>query len=264
MPSRLPVLFLSHGSPMHAIEPSLAATVWAQVAAGLPRPSAVLMVSAHWESSLPLLGGSALPETIHDFGGFPTELYRLRYPASGAPEVAQQALNLLRAAGFTAGIDGFRGLDHGAWIPLLKMFPHADVPVLQLSVQPALGALHHHALGVALARLREAGVLIVGSGHMTHNLRDAFAGMRAGGEPDVAAYAREFRDWVDAALREGRVDELLQWDTLAPHARRAHPTPEHFLPLFVALGAAGAEAQVHSLCAGYDFGVLAMDAYRFD
>ena len=146
----------------------------------------------------------------------------------------------------------------------LERLRQADVPVLQLSVQPALGAAHHHALGQALASLRDAGVLIVASGHMTHNLRDAFAGMRAGGNLPVATYASEFRDWVDARVHGGQIDELLQWETRAPQARRAHPTPEHFLPLFVALGAAGAGYQVESLCAGYDFGVLAMDAYRFD
>ncbi|MET7015869.1 DODA-type extradiol aromatic ring-opening family dioxygenase [Uliginosibacterium flavum] len=263
MNTRLPVLFLSHGSPMHAIEPSAAADAWAQAAAGLLRPRAVLMVSAHWDSGLPLLGGSAQPETIYDFGGFPDELYRIRYAAPGAPDVAQQAQALLREAGFTAGIDGCRGLDHGAWIPMLKMYPQADVPVLQLSVQPALGAAHHHALGQALASLRDAGVLIVGSGHMTHNLRDAFVGMRQGDNLPVAAYANEFRDWIDVRVRGGQIDELLQWETQAPQARRAHPTPEHFLPLFVALGAAGAGYQVQSLSAGYDFGVLAMDAYRF-
>lgn len=262
MSEALPVLFISHGSPMHAIEPSAAALAWAQAAAELPRPRAVLMVSAHWESSLPLLGGSAQPETIHDFGGFPAELYRLRYPASGAPDVAREALESLRAGGFTAGIDGCRGLDHGAWIPLMKMYPQADVPVLQLSVQAELGAAHHYALGRALSGLRESGVLIVGSGHMTHNLRDAFSAMRQGGA--LAAYAVEFRDWVDVRLRGGRVEELLSWDTLAPQARRAHPTPEHFMPLFVALGAAGETFQARSLCAGYDFGVLAMDAYRLD
>lgn len=263
MPTRLPVLFLSHGSPMHAVEPSPVTRLWSQAAASLPRPRAVLMVSAHWDSSLPLLSGAAQPDTIHDFGGFPPELYRLRYPAPGAPDVAQEALALLRSAGFTAGIDGCRGLDHGAWIPLLKMYPQVDVPVLQLSLQSQMGAAHHYALGQALAGLRDAGVLIIGSGHMTHNLRDAFAGMRAASEPVVAAYAREFRDWVDACLLEGRTEDLLHWETRAPHARRAHPTPEHFLPLFVALGAAGS-SPARSLCAGYEFGVLAMDAYRFD
>lgn len=260
----LPVFFISHGSPMQALEQGGASAVWARMAASLPVPRAVLMVSAHWESKLPLLGGNAQPESIHDFGGFPDDLYSLRYPAPGAPDVAQEAQALLRAAGFTAGIDAYRGLDHGAWIPLLKMYPQANVPVLQLSLQPALGAAHHFALGQALAGLREERVLIVGSGHMTHNLRDAFAGMRAEAEMPVAAYAREFRDWIAARMHPGGLAELLEWESMAPQARRAHPTPEHFMPLFVALGAAGAEFQAHNLCAGYEFGVLAMDVYRFE
>lgn len=233
------------------------------MATRFPKPRAVLVVSAHWDSSLPLLGGAAQPETIHDFGGFPPELYRLRYPAPGAPDVAQEALALLRVAGFTAGIDGCRGLDHGAWIPLLKMYPHAEVPVLQLSVQSQLGSVHHYALGRALTGLRDSGVLILASGHMTHNLRDAFAGMRGASQPSGASYASEFRDWVDACLREGRAEDLLQWDTKAPHARRAHPTVEHFLPLFVALGAACGSA-AHCVFSDYEYGVLAMDVYRFD
>jgi 4,5-DOPA dioxygenase extradiol len=256
----MPVIFLSHGSPMMAVESNPASQAWATEAARLPRPQAVLMVSAHWESGVPLLGGSAQPEMIYDFGGFPEALYRIRYPAPGVPEIAQQAQALLREAGFTAGIDGCRGLDHGAWVPMLKMYPQADVPVLQLSVQPALGAAHHYALGQALAPLRAAGVLIVGSGHMTHNLRDAFSPKEQG---SVAPYAIEFRDWVDSRVRAGQIEELLQWESLAPQAKRAHPTPDHFLPLFVALGAAGAAYQVESLCAGYDMGALAMDAYRF-
>ncbi|MDO6387528.1 class III extradiol ring-cleavage dioxygenase [Uliginosibacterium sp. 31-12] len=260
MASRRPVFFLSHGSPMHAVEPSAAATAWAVEAAQLPVPAAVLMVSAHWESNLPLLGGAAAPETIHDFGGFPAELYRLRYPAAGAPEIARQALALLREAGFPAGIEGCRGLDHGAWVPMMKMYPQADVPVLQLSVQPGLDAAHHLALGAALAPLREQGVLIVGSGHMTHNLRDWFHGASGG----AGAYAREFRDWVATRLASGDSRSLLEWAYKAPHAQRAHPTPDHFLPLFVALGAAGEGAQGKCFHEAFERGTLAMDAWRWD
>ncbi|WP_211209855.1 DODA-type extradiol aromatic ring-opening family dioxygenase [Uliginosibacterium gangwonense] len=260
MTTRMPVLFISHGSPMHAIEPSTAATAWAEFAAGIPVPRAVLMVSAHWESGIPLLGGNPQPETIHDFGGFPEELYRIHYAAPGAPDVAQEALQLLRDAGFSAGIEGCRGLDHGAWIPMLKMYPRANIPVLQLSVQPALGAPHHLALGRALMALRDTGVFIIGSGHMTHNLRDFFVNPVSSG---AVPYVKEFRDWVDQRVRSGNTEELLQWEHLAPHARRAHPTSEHFLPLFVALGAAGEGYKVESSFEYFDGGVLAMDAYKF-
>src|SRR5688500_19271482 len=172
MQPTLPVLFVSHGSPMTALEPGAAGAAWKAFARSLPAPRAVLIASAHWETELPMLTGTPKPETIHDFGGFPQPLYALRYPAAGAPDVAAEALGLLKSAGITAGVDGCRGLDHGAWVPLMHMFPDAEVPVVQLSVQPARGAEHHIALGRAIAPLSDKGVLIVGSGHATHNLRD--------------------------------------------------------------------------------------------
>lgn len=258
---KLPVLFVSHGSPMQAVETTPASLAWQRVAQELPKPAAILMVSAHWESDIPLLTGSEQPETIHDFGGFPEALYRLRYSAPGVPALAQRIQSGLQAAGFTAGIEGCRGLDHGAWIPLLKMYPEADIPVLQLSVQPALGAAHHLALGQAIAGLRDDGVLIIGSGHMTHNLRDWFYPDRLGAD---AGYAVKFRDWIDQRIHSHDTDALQNWEQKAPYARRAHPSVEHFMPLFVALGAAGQGYQVDSLCAGYDNDVLAIDAYRFN
>ena len=171
---RQAALFLSHGSPMHAIAASDAARAWSAYGQQTPRPRAVLMVSAHWDTGLAMLSGARAPETIHDFGGFPEELYRIRYPAPGAPELAERARVLLKAAGIAAGIDGSRGLDHGAWVPLRHLYPEADVPVVQLSVQSGLGARQHWALGRALSSLRDEGVLIIASGHMTHNLRDYF------------------------------------------------------------------------------------------
>ncbi|PAS95595.1 MAG: dioxygenase [Candidatus Dactylopiibacterium carminicum] len=256
--SAMPVLFISHGSPMHAVQEHPAALAWVSAVSQLTRPKAVLMVSAHWESGPPLIGGAEQPETIHDFGGFPDELYRIRYPAPGAPDLAARIQNLLRDAGLEAGIDGCRGLDHGAWVPLLKMYPQADVPVLQLSVQPGLDARHHLKLGAALSHLRKEGVLIVGSGHMTHNLRDWFHGARI----DAGPYAREFRDWVAKHLLAKDIDALSAWEEQAPHARRAHPTPEHFLPLFVALGAAKDDLAPECLHSSFEYGVLAMDAWR--
>ncbi len=260
MSTALPVLFISHGSPMHAVEPSQAAADWATESQRLPRPRAILMVSGHWESSLPLVGGAAQPETIHDFGGFPDELYRIRYAAPGAPDVAQEVIASLQAAGIRSGVEGFRGLDHGAWVPLLKMYPAADVPVLQLSVQPELGAAHHVALGRAIAGLRERGVLIIGSGHMTHNLRDYMMSWR-GVKAD--AYAVEFRDWISARLLADDLPALLEWESRAPHARRAHPTTEHFMPFFVALGAGEALGRPIRFHESLEQGVLAMDAWRW-
>jgi 4,5-DOPA dioxygenase extradiol len=245
---------------MHALEAGAAGEVWRGLGTSLPRPQAILIASAHWEASLPMLGGAPAPETIHDFYGFPEPLYRIRYPAPGAPALAQRAQNLLRAAGIASAIDDARGLDHGAWSPLLHMYPKADVPVAQLSIQTELGAAHHLALGRALAPLTEEGVLVIGSGHMTHNLREWMRGQFADGP---APYVQKFRDWVDAHIRAHDDAVLADYRARAPHAARAHPTEEHFLPLFVALGAAGRKARPERLLDTIEGGVLAMDAYLF-
>ena len=258
--NKLPTIFISHGSPMHALHAGAAGEAWAALGQRLPRPRAILIASAHWETRLPMLTSGEQPETIHDFSGFPEPLYRIRYQAPGAPEVARRAQALLKDAGFTAGIDGCRGLDHGAWSPLLHAYPAADVPVVQLSLQTALGAPHHLALGRALAPLADEGVLIIGSGHMTHNLREWSRGMQTGGE---AAYVREFRQWVHTRIEANDFDTLVDWRSRAPHAVRAHPTDEHFLPLFVALGAAGEHVRAEHFFDAVEDGVLAMDAYLF-
>jgi 4,5-DOPA dioxygenase extradiol len=256
----MPTLFLSHGSPMDALEPGVAGRAWADLGRTLPRPRAVLMVSAHWESAVPMLSGNTRPETIHDFGGFPPELYRLAYAAPGAPQLATQSVALLKAAGIAAGVDGSRGLDHGAWVPLRWMYPDADVPVVQLSVQPGLGAAHHVQMGRALAPLTQDGVLIIGSGHTTHNLRDWMANAR---QPRPLAYAKAFSDWLAAALAAHDTDALVAWRETAPEATRAHPSDEHFLPLFVAYGAAGDASRPERVVDGFLNGALAMDSYLF-
>lgn len=259
--NRLPVLFVSHGSPMTAIEPGAAGGKWNALARSLPRPRAVLIASAHWETELPMLTGHPKPETIHDFGGFPDALYALRYAAPGAPDVAAEAAATLKAAGITAGIDGCRGLDHGAWVPLMHMYPQADVPVVELSVQPARGAAHHLALGRALAPLSERGVLIVGSGHATHNLRDWMMHLQ---RPAALPYVAQFADWLADRLAANDRDALVAWREQGPGAPRAHPTDEHFLPLLVAFGAAGDHPRVDRVHRDIVNGALAMDAYRFD
>ncbi len=260
MNNRMPTLFLSHGSPMYALEPGAAGRAWTKLGRSLPKPRAVLMVSAHWETSVPMLSGNAQPETIHDFGGFPPELYRVTYPARGMPELAAQSVALLKSAGIAAGVDGCRGLDHGAWVPLRWMYPEADVPVVQLSVQPQLGPTHHVRLGRALAPLADDGVLIIGSGHTTHNLRDWVANSR---KPEPLAYARAFSAWLAATLDAHDTDALEAYRELAPEASRAHPSEEHFLPLFVAYGAAGDDARPDRVFEGFENGALAMDSYLF-
>ena len=266
--SSLPTLFISHGSPMHAVSAGRAGEAWTELGRRLTRPRAILVASAHWETELPMVATSKQAETIHDFGGFPPELFRIRYSAPGAPDEAQRALQLLRDAGLTASANGCRGLDHGAWVPLLRLYPGADVPVAQISIQPSLDADHHLRVGAALAPLVRDGVLIIGSGHLTHNLREWIADARRRGsmaidEREPERYVSEFCTWVDNALRSDDRAALAGWLEKAPHARRAHPTPEHFLPLMVAFGAAGPAAMVEHIDAGVDSGVLAMDAYLF-
>jgi 4,5-DOPA dioxygenase extradiol len=257
----MPTFFISHGSPMHAIDPGEAAGAWRSMADSVPPPSAVLVASAHWETSLPMLTGRDRLPTIHDFSGFPEELYRIRYDAPGAPEVARRAQALLREVGYAAEVDGDRGIDHGAWVPLRHMYPDANVPVVQVSVQTALGTAHHLRIGEALAPLADEDVLIVGSGHVTHNLRDWAMSRR---DARVLEYVPRFAEWLNERIADDDRDAVLDYRDRAPSGMRAHPTEEHFLPLFVAWGAAGEAARATRVLSRVDDGALAMDAYRFD
>ncbi|HTS53782.1 MAG TPA: class III extradiol ring-cleavage dioxygenase [Burkholderiales bacterium] len=256
----LPTLYVSHGAPTLALDPGNTGPALTALGRELPRPAAILMVSAHWETPRPAASTASQPETIHDFGGFPDELYRMTYPAPGAPDVARRAKDLLDAAGIGADLDPRRGLDHGAWVPLRFLYPAADVPVTQLSIQPRLGPAHHYRVGEALRALTEAGVLIIASGSLTHNLYELrMTASKPGPEP----YALEFQEWVYQAINANDIAMLLDYRRLAPQAVRAHPTDEHFLPLFVALGAAGGSVPVRRVNREITFGALAMDAYLF-
>ncbi|MDR3412013.1 MAG: class III extradiol ring-cleavage dioxygenase [Formivibrio sp.] len=257
----LPGLFVSHGSPMLALDAGRTGQAWQQLAAKLPRPRAILMLSAHWSTRQPVVSASHAPETIHDFGGFPPALYTLQYPAPGAPWLAEKVSALLDAASLPASSHPDRGLDHGAWVPLRVMYPGADIPVAQLSLQSQMGPAYHYRLGQALASLREEGILIIGSGSLTHNLMDVV--WNAGDdESNVAAYVREFQGWIHDKLLAGDLDAILDYRQQAPHARRAHPSEEHLLPLFFSMGsAAGGQVQRHF--SGITEGVLAMDIYSF-
>jgi len=246
---------------MHAIQPGAVRAVWQGIARDLPRPRAILIASAHWETDFPAVTGAARPETIHDFYGFPKPLYEIQYPADGDPGLAARAVNLLHESGMKAATDPVRGLDHGAWSPLLHMYPGADVPVVQVAVQTALGPSHHLELGRALAPLAGEGVLIIGSGHLTHNLRDR---VRDGGAVGPAPYAVHFQDWVRQRIERRALDELADYRRLSADGVRAHPSDEHFLPLFVALGAAPENYSPERLYDGIETGALAMDAYRFN
>lgn len=260
--SRLPVLFVSHGAPTLPLESSAAHDFLTGLCAALGRPRAILVVSAHWETGQPAVSTAVQPETIYDFHGFPEALYRLRYPAPGAPQLAARVAGLLAASGMPARLDPQRGLDHGAWTPLILMYPQADIPVTQLSIQPQAGAEYHLKLGEALRPLREEGVLILASGSVTHNLRE-FRGS-AGREARPPAWVTEFNEWLAAALLAGRRCDLAAYRSKAPHAARNHPTEEHLLPLLVAAGAADGRGEVERLHSSYAYGVIGMDAYRFD
>lgn len=251
----IPVVFVSHGSPLSLVEAPDALVCWRALGAALPNPRAILAVSAHWEAGLPTTSRAAMPATIHDFYGFPPDLYRLRYPAPGAPALAERAVGLLRAAGIAAALDDDRGLDHGAWMPLLSMFPDADIPVTQLAL--AGGPAEQFAVGRALAPLREEGMLILASGAITHNFgwMDRNAGPEAAPLPQAVAFA----EWVAAKVGSGDTAALLDYRR-APYGAAAHPTADHILPLFTALGAADGDAsQRHQL--RYAYRALAMDAY---
>jgi 4,5-DOPA dioxygenase extradiol len=259
----LPTLFVSHGAPTLPVTDTPAKRFLGELPARLPtRPKAILAVSAHWETEIPTVNLVAVNSTIHDFGGFAPELYELRYPAPGSAELAERVGELLAAEGVACRVDRSRGLDHGAWTPLLLMYPQADVPVVQLSVQPHLGPAHHLAVGRALQALRSEAVLVIGSGSFTHDLSE-FRHRRhelEGAEPDWVA---SFAAWFDTALTEGRTNDLLAYRRLAPNAARNHPTEEHLLPLYVALGAAGDRPSARRLHASVTHGVLRMDVYAF-
>jgi 4,5-DOPA dioxygenase extradiol len=257
----LPALFISHGSPLQAVDGGRTTEAWRALAAELPRPRAVLAVSAHWETPAPVVSGAERPETIHDFGGFPGALFEIQYPAPGSPWLAGRVRDLLSADGFEVTVDPQRGLDHGAWVPLRAMYPDAGVPIAQLSIQPHLGPEHHVRLGRALAPLRDEGVLIAATGSMTHNLRDWRPVHRAEGDSPPLPYVPAFQEWMHDKLTRNDIDALVDYRQRAPGAVRAHPSDEHLLPLYVAIGAGGsAVRRVHG---DIKEAALAMDAYTF-
>ncbi|MCW5731552.1 MAG: dioxygenase [Alphaproteobacteria bacterium] len=259
--------FIGHGAPTLPLQDIPArhflAGLGRTIEARQGRPRAILCVSAHWETDVPAVSLCPHPETIHDFYGFPEELYRLRYDAPGAPAVAEQAAALIERAGMTCRRDAGRGLDHGTWIPLMLLWPDADIPVAQIAIQPHLGPAHHLALGRALAELTAKDVLLLASGGAVHNLQHIFreGGMREPAPPD---WAMGFDRWLADALHAGDEARLLDYRRASPDAVKAHPRDEHLIPLFVALGAAGPDARVERLHASFDFGSLSLAAYAFE
>lgn len=245
---------------MLAVQDSAAGRFLDRLGASLPTPRAVVVASAHFMAPVPTVGASASPATVHDFGGFPRELYDLEYPAQGEPALAAHVAELLADAGLAPAVLPHQGIDHGVWVPLRRMYPQADIPVVPLSVNPMGDAAHHLAVGQALGGLRDEGVLVIGSGGFVHNLGDLDWQHADGPMPP---WASEFADWMRQRLASHDIDALLDWQRQAPHAGHAHPTVEHLMPLFVALGAGGDTATVRTLHQSHEFGSLALDAFAF-
>jgi 4,5-DOPA dioxygenase extradiol len=255
--TRMPSVFISHGAPTYALEPGIAGPQLAALGASL-RPKAVLIMSPHWMTRELTVSSIAMPKTIHDFGGFPEPLYRLQYPAKGSAEFALKALGLLQAAGIPAIASEAWGLDHGAWVPMMHMFAEAQFPVFQVSMPSQLNLESAYALGRILKPLRDEGLLIIGSGSLTHNLyeieRDS---------PLAAKYVQEFQAWIRDKVVGADLAALLNADSEAPDFARAHPTSDHFLPLLFSAGAADVDEKVDVLEGGIEHHVLSMESYVF-
>lgn len=256
MPSP-PSLFLSHGAPDLPIQTGSTQAFLRQLFQVIPKPIAIVAISAHWLTAHPTVSKAAHPETVYDFGGFSQHLYELTYPAPGDPILAERIAELLTQSGFTPRLNGRRGYDHGIWTPLILADPAGKIPVVQISVQPYETPQHHLYLGKALSPLRAEGVLILGSGAATHNL-GSFSGSYDAPPPE---WAVEFDRWLAQTIAANDLSSLLNYRNLAPYARKNHPTEEHLFPLFVALGAGGRGHQIHH---NFTYGAFSMAAYAFE
>lgn len=257
-----PALFVGHGSPMIMIEPSPAREFLSGLGDRFARPDAIVVVSAHHDMTEAVVTAVEAPPTIHDFGGFPQPLYDMHYPAKGDPALAREIAGLLAADGVPVALDPARGLDHGAWVPLMLGWPTADIPVVQLSISTRHAPDWHYRIGGLIAPLRHRNVMIIGSGSLTHNLREIFVGGR-GHDAEVAEWAAEFADWMKGRMDAGDTQAVLEAVERGPHGRQNHPTMDHILPLYAALGAGGEGARAERLHHSFTYGVLAMDAYAF-
>jgi 4,5-DOPA dioxygenase extradiol len=247
-------------------EPSAIRTFLSQLGEQLVKPSAIVVASAHYESQEPEIVSDPEPETVYDFGGFDPALYEMIYPAKGDPGIASEILGLFEKAGIAASLKPKRGFDHGTWTPLMLAYRDGDIPVVQISIQPGRDASHHYRLGAALQSLRDRNILVIGSGHITHNLRAIFGAMQSGrsaGHP-MMEMVPAFTGWIEEKLKEGATEDLLNWNKEAPFAAENHPSDEHFMPLFVALGAGGAEGKATLMHRSTQYGFFVSDVWRFD
>ncbi len=262
----LPTLFLSHGSPMIALLDSPARRFLTGLGARLPRPKAIVVASAHFEAPMPVVVTDPAPPMIYDFGPFDPRLFEIDYPAPGEPALAIGVAERLQAAGLSPRIAPQRGYDHGTWVPLALMYPAADIPVVQVAIQPRSDPAHHLAVGRALAGLAAEGVLVVGSGSITHNLGEVFDRRNGGFRPlegPIDGWAIAFTDWFAERIAANDVAALADYRRQAPEAVRNHPHDDHLLPLYVALGAAGEGARPERLHTSGQHGSLMMDAYAW-
>jgi 4,5-DOPA dioxygenase extradiol len=257
-----PAIFVSHGAPTYAMAPGKAGAqlgeLGRRLTAGLNTPRAILILSPHWMTNEVQVCTVQQPQTIHDFGGFPAPLYKMRYPVLGSPSVAARVIELLQQAFIPASGTDRYGLDHGAWVPMMHLFPQANIPTLQVSLPVNATPRSVMAMGAALRPLLKEGVLILGSGSLTHNLyeieRDSI---------HAASYAQIFQEWIRNALVSGQHEKVVNADALAPDFARAHPTTEHFLPLLFALGASTLGDKLEVLAGGIEHHVLSMESYVF-
>ncbi len=250
-----PLLFISHGAPTFALDGGVLGAQLTALGKQLTDVKALLIISPHWQTEILEVMTTSQPETIHDFYGFPQPLYELSYPALGMPSLALQTIQLLKNKGFEVKENPTRGLDHGAWTPLIHLLPDVNLPVFQVSLPHSFDPRDAYHLGQAISSLRSDGVLILCSGSMTHNLGD----LRLGAQGDLP-YVQKFSDWVKQAIIEDRLEALFNYRQMAPDGVRAHPTEEHFLPLFIALGSRLKDDQLQMLDGGVSYGILAMDA----
>jgi len=259
MAEKLPVLFIGHGSPENALLDNPFTRSLARLGKDLPKPKAILSISAHWLSEGTLITAMESPKTIYDFYGFPPPLYVVKYPAPGSQKLAARVQQLLRPV--QARPDSSWGLDHGTWSVLRHMYPRANIPVVQLSIDFYQPPRHHYEIGEMLAYLRSEGILMIGSGNIVHNLR---ALRPEGKDASPFAWAKEFDAFIKEKLEKNDHAAIINYQSLGHAASLSHPTPDHFYPLLYSIGAAGAESKISYPYEGYEYGSLSMRAVRFD
>ncbi len=255
----MPSLFIAHGAPSLALEENAYTEFLQELGQTLPKPKAIVLFSAHWEATTQQVSSVAEYETIYDFGGFQPELYQIKYPAQGHAETTAEVERLFTEAGIPVQTDDVRGLDHGAWVVLRLLYPDADIPVVALSVNRYLTGEQQYQVGQALASLREQDVLVIGSGGTVHNLRRLNWGSN-----EIDPWALEFDNWLQDKLENWDTESLFAYDTLAPSAQAAVPTPEHFVPLLLAMGAGDRNKQATLMFKAYQLGNLSLSCWKFD